>query len=80
MIELGGGRRVASDRIDHAVGLTALAGKAARVGKDAPLAMIHARDEAGYQKAAAVILGAYRLGAAPRKTPVVIARIGPARK
>ncbi len=80
VIELGGGRRVASDKIDHAVGLTALAGKAARVGKDAPLAMIHARDEAGYEKAAAVILGAYRLGAAPRKTPVVIARIGPARK
>ncbi len=44
VIELGGGRRVASDKIDHAVGLTALAGKGAAIAKDMPLAMVHARD------------------------------------
>ena len=33
VIELGGGRRVASDKIDPAVGLTGLAGVAAHVGR-----------------------------------------------
>ena len=76
VIELGGGRRVASDRIDHAVGLTGLAGKGAGALKDHPLAMIHARDEAGFEKAAAILRKAYILGRARRPTPAVLQRIG----
>ena len=78
VIELGGGRRVASGRIDHAVGLTGLAGKGKALAKGEPLAMIHARDEAGFERAAAIVQKAYELGVAPRRTPAVIARIGPA--
>ena len=80
VIELGGGRRVASDRIDHAVGLTGLAGKGKAVAKGEPLAMIHARDAASFERAAAIVQKAYTLGAMPRKTPAIVERIGPARK
>ena len=78
VIELGGGRRVASDRIDHAVGLTQLAGKGVAVGKEWPLAIVHARSEAGFEQAARLIREAYDLGTAPRKTKTVLHRIGPA--
>ena len=76
VIELGGGRRTPGDKIDHAVGLTALAGKSARVGKSQPLGFIHARDEAGFERAAELLQEAYHLGKVLRKNPVVIERIG----
>jgi len=66
---------VASDKIDHAVGLTALAGKAASVDKSKPLAVIHARDEAGFERAQKIIRAAYKLGRPKRATPCVIGRI-----
>ena len=46
VVELGGGRARAADAIDPAVGLTRLAGIGAEVSADAPLALVHARDEA----------------------------------
>ncbi len=76
VIELGGGRRTPGDKIDHAVGLTALAGKSARVGKSQPLGFIHARDEAGFERAADLLQEAYHLGKVLRNNPVVIERIG----
>jgi thymidine phosphorylase len=76
VIELGGGRRVASDTIDHAVGLTSLAGKGATLSKGDPLAIIHARSEEGYARAAAMVESAYAFGKAPKKTPVILQRIG----
>jgi thymidine phosphorylase len=75
VIELGGGRRVAADKIDHAVGLTTLAGKAAAVDKSKPLAIIHARDEASFERAHKIIRAAYVLGKPKRATPCVIERI-----
>jgi thymidine phosphorylase len=77
VIELGGGRRVASDKIDPAVGLTDLAGRSARVGRERPLAMIHARDEAAFERAAFALRRAYRLGEAPGAKSPVLDRIGP---
>ncbi|MFZ5674048.1 MAG: thymidine phosphorylase [Pseudomonadota bacterium] len=76
VIELGGGRRVASDRIDHAVGLTGLAGLGASVGRDRPLALIHARDEASFARAAGIVRGSYRVGPAPPVSSPVLTRIG----
>lgn len=76
VIELGGGRRVASDRIDHAVGLTELAGRSVSVGRDRPLALIHARDEASFVRAAEMVRGSYRLGEAPPVSSPVLTRIG----
>ena len=76
VIELGGGRRLASDKIDPAVGLTGLAGRAARVGRDRPLAIVHARDEATFERAAFALRKAYRLGDAPPPASPVLARMG----
>ena len=76
VIELGGGRRVASDKIDHAVGLIGLAGKAAAVDKSRPLAIIHARDEVSFERAQKLVRAAYVLGKSKRATPCVIERIG----
>lgn len=77
VVELGGGRRVAADRIDHAVGLTSLAGKGDIVGPGRPLAMIHARTAEDAEACAARVRAAYRLGAAPGRRQAVLERIGP---
>jgi thymidine phosphorylase len=76
VIELGGGRRVTTDAIDPAVGLTQLAGKGASVDRDRPLALVHARDEAGFERAAATIRAAYGLGLAPPHQSPLLARVG----
>ncbi len=77
VIELGGGRKVASDAIDHAVGLGALAGKGAKADASTPLAIVHARDEGGFARAAALVREAYQLGDPPMPYAAVMARIGP---
>jgi thymidine phosphorylase len=53
IVELGGGRSKPTDNIDHAVGLTNIAGLGEAVGKGArPLATVHARDEDSFEKMA----------------------------
>ncbi len=76
VVELGGGRRVATDNIDHAVGLSQLAGKGTKLDNRTPLAFIHAESEAAFEHAATLVKKAYRLGTAPRRGPTVIERIG----
>jgi thymidine phosphorylase len=74
---LGGGRRRPEDRIDPAVGLTEIAGLAAAVGPDRPLALIHARNAADAEAAADRLRQAYRVDdAAPEPGPVVRAQRG----
>lgn len=78
VVELGGGRARASDTIDHTVGFTGLAGLGSTVGGDAPLAMVHARNEAHAARAEAALRAAYTVGdeaAAP--SAAVVERIGP---
>jgi thymidine phosphorylase len=77
VIELGGGRRVATDNIDHSVGLTHLAGKGAMVDGKLPLCFIHASSEDQFASAQALIQAAYHLGEEPRHLPMVLERIGP---
>jgi thymidine phosphorylase len=77
VIELGGGRRVPSDRINPAVGLDGLLGIGAHVEAGDALARVHAADPAAAEAAAARVRGAYRLGAsAPAPGPLVVERIG----
>ncbi len=76
VIELGGGRRVTADTIDHAVGLTELLGKGAKIDAGAPLAVVHARDEASFEMAAAIIKTSYMIGEMPQLGTSVIERIG----
>jgi thymidine phosphorylase len=74
---LGGNRRREDDVIDPAVGLTGIAPVGADVGPDRPLAVVHARDEASWEAAAAQLRGAVRTGdRAPAPAPAVTARVG----
>ena len=63
VVSLGGGRRRPEDAIDFAVGLTGLAelGQAIAVGQ--PLALVHARTEAGALQAVREVQAAYQVGA-----------------
>ncbi len=73
VVALGGGRARAADAIDPAVGFTELAGLGAEVSAAAPLALVHARDDAQAQAAAAQLAAAYTIGEAlpPMRAPVV---------
>jgi thymidine phosphorylase len=62
VVALGGGRTRSADPIDHAVGLTDMVALGDRVEAGQPLAMIHARDEAGFAAAAAMIAQAMTVG------------------
>lgn len=75
VIELGGGRRVAADKIDHAVGLDNLLGKNFRADMNTPLAMIHAADEAGFERAAKIVKAAYKIGGTVKELPPILEKI-----
>jgi thymidine phosphorylase len=78
VVELGGGRKREDDAIDHAVGFTRLAGLGSRVGGDAPLAIVHARNEAHAGRAEAALRKACRIGDEPAEpSPAVLERIAP---
>jgi thymidine phosphorylase len=66
VVALGGGRSRAADAIDHSVGLTDLVGIGEEVGPNRPLGVVHARDEASADAAAATVRSAYRLGDPPK--------------
>lgn len=82
VVQLGGGRTRPQDDIDHAVGLTELAGLGEQVGPDRPLAMVHARSAGAAAQAAEAVRAAYRVGRRrPEVGPVVRERlIGRARR
>ena len=75
VIELGGGRRVASDAIDHRVGLSQLLGRGARADRATPLCLVHAADEASFERAATLIKSAYIPSERPGESATVLARI-----
>jgi thymidine phosphorylase len=77
VIELGGGRRVATDTINHAVGLENLLGKGFRADFETPLCMVHAQSESDFEKAAALITAAYTVGEDGASGPNIIERIAP---
>lgn len=71
IVEMGGGRARPDDKVDYAVGFTHFAQLGQKVGPGAPLAIVHARDEAQAQAAAAKLLLAVRFGEQPAAHPVV---------
>jgi thymidine phosphorylase len=79
VVALGGGRTRPEDSIDHAVGLTELAGLGEAVGPERPLAVVHARDVSAADSAAAAIRAAYTLSeTGPEPGPLILDRIGAA--
>ncbi len=78
VVGLGGGRTRADQAVDHAVGLTEIAGIGDQVGSDRPLAVVHARTDSAAEAAAASVSAAITLDTgAPAPRPVVARRIGP---
>ena len=74
VVELGGGRRQASDAVDHRVGYAQLVGTGQRVEAGEPLALVHAASRAAADAAGARLASLVRLGdAPPARTPVLIA-------
>jgi len=62
IIQLGGGRRLTRDSIDHAVGFDGIAPLGSCVDEHTPLVTIHARSEDSWQQAASAYLAALKIG------------------
>jgi thymidine phosphorylase len=72
LIGLGGGRRVAGETLDLAVGLSEVAGIGARVGRERPLAMVHARSQQQAESAAEALRAAITISSEPVSPPPII--------
>jgi thymidine phosphorylase len=72
VVDLGGGRIDPKAAIDPAVGFVALAEIGAAVGPGAPLAIVHARDEASAARASLRLQNAYRIGETRTATGAVV--------
>jgi thymidine phosphorylase len=70
---LGGGRQAIEEAVDPAVGLTDVRGIGERVGRDRPIAVVHARSRSAAEAAAAAIRQAVSVGDGPASpaTPVL---------
>jgi thymidine phosphorylase len=78
VVALGGGRRRAEDSVDPAVGLADVAGPGDAVGRDRPLAVVHARSPAEAEAAVKAVRTAMTVGEQLPSTlgPPVLQRIG----
>lgn len=72
VVRLGGGREHAGDAVDPAVGLTALGTVGQAVGAGMPLAVVHARNEAAWERAAGAVRLATTLGEVEPASEAVI--------
>ncbi len=77
LVALGGGRKRPEDPIDHAVGLTDFCQIGDALNDDKPICVIHARNEAEWERAAARVRASVEIAAAPPAPlpPIVIDRI-----
>jgi thymidine phosphorylase len=76
VVELGGGRKRASDEIDHSVGFETILGLGAAVEPDTPLVRVHAADPAALKAAEARVRAAYTItDAPPDEAPLIAGRI-----
>jgi thymidine phosphorylase len=77
VVALGGGRTRPQDPIDHAVGLTGLAGIGEAVDATRPLGIVHARSEEAAEAAARAVRAAYDIGDGEAVSgPIILERIG----
>ncbi len=75
VIELGGGRRRADDKIDHAVGMDQLLGTNFHADMNTPLCIMHAQDEAAFKCAEKIVRAAYTVGGNAIELPFVLETI-----
>ena len=72
IVELGGGRKRAQDRVDHAVGLSAIKGIGEQIVKDEPILMLHANSQKDADRAKAKINKAFTFSSSINEQPCVI--------
>ncbi|HWF98264.1 MAG TPA: thymidine phosphorylase [Steroidobacteraceae bacterium] len=72
LVGLGGGRRVAGEALDLAVGLSEVSGIGMRVGKGRPLALVHARSPQEARRAADALREATILSGGPVSPPPIV--------
>jgi len=77
VVVLGGGRRIPTDAIDHAVGFDHLAPIGAAVDASRPIARLHANDDMAADEAERRLMAAYRIGGAAGINPLIVDRIAP---
>lgn len=77
LIELGGGRRLATDPVDHAVGMTHFVPAGQHIKKGDALAVVHAASEAAAQRCASALQALVSIGdtAPVLPPPVLVERI-----
>ncbi|PMH41177.1 thymidine phosphorylase [Vibrio sp. 10N.286.49.B3] len=75
VVGMGGGRRVAADSIDYAVGFDNFIRLGEIASADKPLAVIHARNEEQWQEAAKALQSAITVGGEYQATPDVYRQI-----
>ncbi|MBO9465321.1 thymidine phosphorylase [Tropicibacter sp. R15_0] len=76
VVDLGGGRRIETDQVNPAVGLTDVVRLGEKVTKNQPIAVVHAAREEQADAAAAAIRAAISLdGPAPDPLPLTLERI-----
>ena len=75
VVSMGGGRRVATDTIDYAVGFDHFIRLGEVADESKPLAVIHARNEAQWQDAAKALRSAIEIGGEYTPTPNVYRQI-----
>lgn len=75
LVELGGGRQVAGQMLDLAVGLSDVAGIGMRVGPGRPLATVHARSAQQVRRATEVLRAVVSLSDQPVSPPPVVHEI-----
>jgi pyrimidine-nucleoside phosphorylase len=74
-LRLGAGRAKAEDKIDHAVGVSALVKIGERVEAGAPLCLIHASGEKALAEAKEILAGAITIGDEAKAAPKLIDEI-----
>ena len=75
VVDMGGGRRVETDKINPAVGLTEVLMLGTKVNRGDPLAIIHAADEDSAEATARAVLDAITIGDAPELPDLIRERI-----
>ncbi len=71
-MELGAGREIAGEPIDHAVGVVCVRKRGEKVTAGEPLAEVHARDVRAAESAKVALLAAYEIGDEPEPRPLVL--------
>lgn len=75
VVNMGGGRRIETDKINPSVGLADMISVGDRVTRGQALCTVHAACDDSAEAAAKAVLSAVKFGDAPTPTPLIIARI-----